>query len=101
VVIVNRYLLSIENKQLMKLSTRTPDSISKKRQELRRQIALWQDRIEAIKLSLSITSEEKAEKLKQAYTELKALNASMNETFVGRHRSINFSKTRKLYPGVW
>jgi uncharacterized coiled-coil DUF342 family protein len=82
---------------------RTPDFVSKKRQELSRQIETLQSIINNLTMSTTFTQEQmqsKTNKLNEYNRQLKDCKQELYETHkIGRHFNINYRK--KLHPGVF
>jgi chromosome segregation ATPase len=80
----------------------TPDAISKKRQELNRQIKALEPRIQSLSLQMPLTDKDKFFKILKlaAYKkQLEGLQAALKDTQkAGRRLNLDYSKS--LHPGV-
>jgi len=82
---------------------RTPDNVSKKRQELSHNLMIWQKTIEQLSLYVPMTytdSIETKQKLEYAYEQVKICKQELKNTQkYGRRLSLDFNKP--LHPGVY
>lgn len=81
---------------------KTPDDISKKRQEISRQIEAWDKVVKSLNHLIPVTFEESLEKskrIKYAYEQLKYLRQELVETQKSGRR-FNLNYRNKLQPGV-
>lgn len=89
-----------------KLMKRTPDSISKKRQQLRKEIESLESLIDSIKYSVCLTYEQKKEqqeRIRQAQLQIDNCNKQLHNSFklCGRTSTDFLFKYDKLTPGTY
>lgn len=78
---------------------RTPDGISKKRQEIKRQIDVWESKIKDLAPQISLMP-DKSKQLTFATEQLIIMQKALKDTQkLGRGFNLNFRK--KLYLGVY
>jgi DNA repair exonuclease SbcCD ATPase subunit len=83
---------------------KTPDIISKKRQQLRQQIEALEEVINSLVLSSTLTHEEKqfkTSKLNEYIEQLKDLKKEMYEIRSVNNRFNVYYRKSNLYPGVF